>query len=1116
MAAFPAAAGERFIGREHELHELHERLARARAGRGGLVLLVGEPGIGKTRTAEELAARGDLPERCVLWGRCPEQEGAPAFWPWVQALRGHAARAEPDHLREDLGSAALDVARVVPAIRERLPHLAAPDSHDPAEARFRVFDAIAEWLRRAAARDPLLVILDDLHWADQDSLLLLEHVAREARTSRLLLLGTYREAEMRRREGRLGPLARAGERVVLHGLERPDVEAFLRASAVVPSPAMVQDLLHTSDGNPFFLGELVRVLKVSVLTGHPAASGPRELPHEVREAVRRHLEPLPHEHRRLLAIAAALGREFDLRPWRLACELEPERLLERLAVVVEAGIVRPVSDTPGRYRFAHALIRETLYADLPVSERAGLHRRIARALEAAHADSQDAPVAAIAHHYYQAAPLGEGAKAIEYALRAGERATELLAHHEAVEHLERALAALSFLAPDYDLEQRVLLDLAAARWRAGDLPRTRELYERAGRQARARGDAFGLARAALALASASPELGAPNVALIGLLEDALRALGEGENPLRTAVLSRLSSALYFARDTVRRDALSVDALAAARRTPDNPWVLASALLGRHLVLWGPDGSIAERLAIAEEIAALPDLELHLWFEGQMWLIIDLLEAGHMPAADREIEAFARRCEAVRIPARLWQATLFRATRAIIAARFAAAVALAAEALALRQEGLGSLPGQFYAAQLFVPFREAGRLAELAEPYAALAGMYAALPIWRVGLALVHAECGREADARRVLDEVAASDFTDLPRDGNFLASVAQLAELTALLHDAPRARLLAPLLAPYAGRHVIVGLGAGSLGSAARACGLLAATAGDVDAAVQHLDEALAANVRLGARGWAARTQLDLARVLAARGCPGDGERAAALRAEAGREAAALGMTRLAAAADELAADATPRTRAQEPEAGAPVSPASIPEPVPFKREGEYWTIGQGSFRLRDTKGLAYLATLLRHPGREFHVLDLVTGGAADAGVGVAEVAGADLAPTDGGDAGDVLDPQARAAYRRRLEDLRSELEEAESFNDRHRASELRAELDMLAGELARGVGLGGRSRKAASHAERARLNVTRAIGAVLKKITAQDRVLGRHLEASVRTGTFCSYAPYDAVSWDL
>src|SRR5262245_21074362 len=290
MPASAAVASGHFVGRERELHDLQDRWTRACDGRGGLVLLVGEAGIGKTRTAEELVARAGVGEGSVLWGRCPEHEGAPAFWPWVQALRRHAMQFDPTVLREDLGAAALDVSRVIPGIRERLPDLPAPGAADVAEAQFRVFDAIAEWLRRTAARDPLLVILDDLHWADQDSLLLLEHVAREARTARLLVVGTYRDAEMRRHEAP-GLLARAGERIALRGFDDRDVDAFVRASAVVPSAALVHDLLHTSDGNPFFLGELLRVMKATVLGGGVAATGPRELPLGVRAAGRRHLQP---------------------------------------------------------------------------------------------------------------------------------------------------------------------------------------------------------------------------------------------------------------------------------------------------------------------------------------------------------------------------------------------------------------------------------------------------------------------------------------------------------------------------------------------------------------------------------------------------------------------------------------------------------------------------------------------------------------------------------------------------------------------------------------------------------------------------------------------------------
>src|SRR5262245_58939659 len=267
--------GDPFVGRERELQQLDARLALAWSGRGGLVLLVGEPGIGKSRTAEEVVVRAGLPEHCVLWGRCTEHEGAPPYWPWVQALRTHAARGDAADLAHDLGPTAAELASIVPNVRRRLPHLPAPEKLEPAQARFRVFDAVGEWLRRSAARDPLLLILNDLHWADQDSLLLLEHIAREARSARLLLLGTYREAEMMRRTGLLGPLARASERILLRGLDRGGVEAFVRGSGVTPTPERVTELLQTSDGNPFFLSELLRMLCVEAAAG-PGASAPRE------------------------------------------------------------------------------------------------------------------------------------------------------------------------------------------------------------------------------------------------------------------------------------------------------------------------------------------------------------------------------------------------------------------------------------------------------------------------------------------------------------------------------------------------------------------------------------------------------------------------------------------------------------------------------------------------------------------------------------------------------------------------------------------------------------------------------------------------------------------------
>jgi tetratricopeptide (TPR) repeat protein len=1102
MGDLANVADRHFVGRETELEALAARLAEARAGRGGFVLLVGEAGIGKTRTAEELIAREVASADRILWGRCAEQEGAPAYWPWVQVLRSWADHVDDATMRADLGPGAADLTRLLPSLRERVTGIATSEVLEPAQARFRVLDAVGSWLHRIAERAPVVLILDDLHWADEDSLVLLRFVAVEMRTAPVLLIGTCREEAMRR-DGPLRDTAPIGDRIPLRGLDRSAVEAFVRGMMPrAPSPAVVDHLLRTTEGNPFFLDELLRVLRDEGALERADVGVGLEIPDQVRDAVRRHLRPLSPEDRQLLGIAAVLGREFDFTSWQRICDLPPEHLLDRLGVATQAGLVTDVPDTLGRFRFRHALIRETIYADLGPADRTLLHRRVALALEGQHAGAPHPPYAELAHHFFQAAPLGEGAKAVEYALKAGERAAVLAASTEAVQHFERALAALSFISPDGALEGKVLLALGDAQWGAGDFGGARRTFERAARAARGRRDAEGLARSALALSRVSPEMGSINTPLVTFLEDALRLLDDEDSVLRASLLARLARALYFSTDTARREAISEEAVAMARRLGHHRALMA-ALVMRHALLWRADTPLAERLALAVEIERMSSSRIdEFTVEGQTWRVLDLLELGDIAAADREIDHYFGRCEQKGGPV-LWHAMVVRATRALMIGRLDRGIALAAEALSLRQEGLASLPAQFYAAQLYVPFRELRRLDELEEPYAAFARAFPALQIWRAMLALVRAEGGRQAGARHWLDQLAGHDFTDLPRDGNFIATVCHLAELVALLRDAPRARLLAPLLAPFAERHVIVAVCAGSLGSAARYCGLLAETSGELDSAIEHFEHALAANARFGTRVWLARTQLDCARALCARAGRGDRERAARLLDEAATHAAELGLLRLGEQVASFRASAFTGASVSEPTVAGPVV-------AELRHEGDYWIIahGGGSFQLRDTKGLTYLATLLRHPGRDFHVLDLA--GAAmdpDAAVGATQARDAGLT-ADGGHAGEMLDAQARSEYKHRLEELREELAEAQAFNDRFRAGRVQEEIEALAGELARGMGLGGRARKAASHAERARLNVTRAIGSAIKKIGGHDAALGRYLEASVSTGIFCSHAP--------
>ncbi len=1044
----------------------------------------------------------------MLWGRCPEDEGVPAYWPWTQAIRAHAERSDTEALRTVLGSGAAEVARIVPAIRERLPDLVPGPTSDPAQSRFRLFDGVTTFLQRLAARETCVLVLDDLHWADDATMLLLGFVVPEIRRSHLLVVSAYRESELQRTPRHLAQMACADERLILRGLDRSEVELLVAEAAPAPvSAALVEQLHRVSGGNPYFLGELVRLLRTQ--GGLSAVDLWRRLPEEVRELTRQRMAPLGPDNRRLLAIAATVGQEFDLALLQAAAGLSPERLLERLTMAMRAGFVRQSPDGLERFEFVHALVRETLYHDLPSPRRAEIHRAIARALEAGHEDAPSrAPIAELAHHYFHAASLGEVQKAVHYALAAGDRALVALGYEEAVGHYERALEMLGRQQCDPALEVRAWLALGDAACRSGDNVRARGAFQKAAAAATTVGDAEAIAHAAIGFREARPHFGVADHTLVQLLEDALAALGDEDSVLRARVLAALAEALYgVPSEEERRARVSREAVAMARRVGDRA-ALASALVARHFTR---GDSLDERLAMAAESGQiareLRDERRSL--DALAWLIGDLLELGDVVAVDRELASLARAADELRMPFYHWVVTTTRASRALLVGRFADAARLATEARAILPESdPTSFAEQVYAVQMTILNGEQDRVADSEAILTLLAGRIPEVPGWRCSLAALYADLGRTAKARSMLEQLAASDLADLPRDAGFTGALATLARVAVALHDVPRARLVYGLLLPYAERSVVVGFGIACYGAAARYLALLAATLALPVEAAGHFERALALNARMGARPFLAHTQGEYADFLVARGAPGDVARAASLREEARRTAGELGMVRLG--------------RMLAHEGVAPSGTGDTTVSGAFRRAGDSWTItfAGTSFRVTDTKGIRYLVTLLRHPGEQFHALLLGApppdeGARASGTHGSPEVG---LRVGDLGDAGELLDAEARNAYRARLADLRDERAEAERFNDPGRLEKAEREIEMLTQELARAVGLGGRARRAGSAAERARLNVTRAIAAALRKIASEHPALGEHLAATVRTGTFCSYAPdpRSPVRWDV
>ncbi|MEE9234489.1 MAG: AAA family ATPase, partial [Candidatus Acidoferrales bacterium] len=450
--ALDSLAGGVFVGRQQEMGDLKAALEDALSGRGRLVTLVGEPGIGKSRTAQELATYAGLRHAQVLWGRCYEGEGAPPYWPWVQAIRSYVQDRDAEELRSEMGAGAADIAGIVSDVSAKLPGLATPPDLEPEQARFRLFDSMTAFLKSASRRQPLVLVLDDLHWADHPSLLLLEFVARELAGSRLLVIGTYRDMELSRRHPlslTLGELNRERlfQRVLLRGLAQEDVGRFIDlVSGIAPPRGMVEAVHRQTEGNPLFVTEVVRLLvQEGELTQEKAGqrdSWSVRIPEGVREVIGRRLDRLSQRCNEALTIASVVGREFELSQLSpLIQDMSEDRLLEVLDEALGARVIEEMPQAMERYQFTHALIQEILANELSAARRVRLHARIAESLETLYGEGAEAHAPELAHHFSEAQSVLGTDRTVHYSLLSGERALAAYAHEDALTHFREGLTA---------------------------------------------------------------------------------------------------------------------------------------------------------------------------------------------------------------------------------------------------------------------------------------------------------------------------------------------------------------------------------------------------------------------------------------------------------------------------------------------------------------------------------------------------------------------------------------------------------------------------------------------------------------------------------------------------
>lgn len=1075
--------------------------------------------MGKTRLADELAGEARARDALVGWGRAWERGGAPPYWPWVQVIR--ACMRGMDEATEGAlaGPGTAYLAQLVPEIGGRVPDLAAPDDAETDQGRFLLFDAVATFLIEASASGPLAIILDDLHAADLPSLMLLEFIAPELRQAAIVLLGAYRDVESRSRprvSELLAEVGREGQTFHLRGLTETEVGRFIADTQGSESDGKVVEAVHrATGGNPLFVREVARLLAAERIQPGPTPGRPRiPIPETLRQTIRRSLEPLSDAARHAMAVASAtINQDFPLGPIERVAELSREDALTLIGECASTGIVTPVPDQPGRFRFSHALVRDTIYDDLPAPERLNLHRALGQALEEQSGQDPSSNLAELAYHFFQAAPLGEAEKAIGYAIRAADQAGSQYAWEDAAAHFDRAIRALELREPiDQERRGELLLKLGHSLIRAGQVERARETFLRTAEVARNVDAPELLAASALGYGKHTMAIGVSDRILVGLLEDALDRLGDVDTPLRVDVMTRLALELYYSDDVERREELSSEAVEVARKIED-PEALSYAIETAAFATAGPDNA-KERVAAGAHVRVLAEEtgNRERRAVGYVPRLPALLELGDVATFDHEIEAYLTLASELRDPAHLWYSTMLRATRSLFAGRLEEGDQLARDALDMGERGRSEEAAQYFAMQRFTVLREQGRMEELEDLEPTLRGYaqrYPMLPFYRAALATVYMERGRDTEAAAELALLARDDFSNVPRNLGWLGTVALLSEVSAGLRDTSLTAGLYDMLVPYADQVVVVDWGIVASGSASRYLGLLAATLERFDEAGGHFERAIERDEAIGAWPHVAHARREYAAMLLRRDAAGDRDRAVELLGAALPSSERLRMNGLTHEIASVLSDLgeAPAPAAARPKADRLAAPANL-----FRREGEYWSVSfEGdAFRLKDSKGLRYLAKLLARPGTEMFALDLVMAdsGRAAPRPGARERAEAGLDLTGPGDAGVMLDAKAKAQYKERLEELREDLEEAESFNDPERAARAREEMDFLARELSAAVGLGGRDRKAASDSERARVNATRALRAAVERIAEHSPALGKHFEATLKTGTFCAYTP--------
>ena len=896
-----------FVGRSSELAALRVLVPREAGERGRLALVGGEAGAGKSRLVRELAHEVAREGVLVLYGACDAVVQTP-YRPFAEALDQLTRSIDPEMLRADLGSAGGELTRLLPDLPARVAGLPPPVAADSDTERHRLHTAVADLLAAAGRRRPLLLVLEDGHWADTPTLVLLRHLARASSEARVLVLTTFRDTEAdipAELADALADLRRSEHVVRLHlgGLSEDEVGEFVRRAGggeIDPAePELSRALRELTEGNAFLLCELWRALvetdAFAIENGTLRLTRPlREIatPQSVREVVSQRLSRLDPASRDLLELAAVAGPEFELDVLRRAAPVELEQI-GALEPAMRSGVIEELPFPALAYRFTHELVRRALYDRLSVLRRAELHLRIAEALESLDRPRQGRLLAGLAHHFAAAAPIGVAARAVEYNLLAASAASAALAYDEATARLR---TALEMGIEDERRRAEILLEEGTALFRAGRSLDSLQSFRHAAEIARNLEAGELLALAAVGFETSCWRPGLTDEGARELLQEASAALAREDSTLRVGLLASLARALELEGDSDQAALARAEAIAMARRIDDRPglatvlvgiyWARATTSLAEALEMLGEARDLAEEMGDVEGQA-----------EATQWRVSALMALGEIVPAREELAIALDMAKSTRQPFMLHVTEHYRSALALLEGHLAEADAAAERSREWGQLLVGRDASGVYGIQMFGVRREQGRLAELAPVIRVLAAGDRDGGAWRPGLAAMLAELAMEEQVRRELDRVQAEGLDPL-REGLWLASLTYLADAASAVAHQGVASLVYPLLAPLAGRNVMIGHGVACYGAADRYLGMLAATLGDTDDAASHFEAALHLNRQMGADTWLAHTAYGYGRMLLAHG---DSDRGEQLLAEAALLAETVGMPTLLARVRTLA-----------------------------------------------------------------------------------------------------------------------------------------------------------------------------------------------------------------------